>query len=336
MNIMIGRGHTVGLIVTLALSILVVPLAADARQARKVPKIGVLLLGSPPSAPDWKQRSLFLQELRTLGWTEGQNMMVEYRWAHGRFERLDDLAVELVRLNVDVIVVSDSLAIQAVKQATPTIPIVMLYVGDPVADGVVASLARPGGNVTGVGGLVPNLSGKLLELLQEAVPNVTRIAVLVNPGNPMTESILRDVERVAQVLSIQLHVLAVWHAQALKHAFDTALREGTGALLVPPALLFTLNQRRIAALAVQSRLPAIYWQRPFAEAGGLMAYGPRISDLWLRVAALVDKILRGTKPVDLPVEQPLRFELVINLKTAKALGMTMPPSLLLLADEVIQ
>jgi len=328
---MSGRGHTVGIIVALALSIVVVPLATDARQARQVPRIGVLLLGSPPAAPDWKQHSLFLQVLRHLGWTEGQNLTVEYRWAQGQSKRLDDLAVELVRLNVDVLVASGTPAIQAVKRATSTIPLVMLYVGDPVADGVVASLAHPGGNVTGVGGLVPELSGKLLALLKEAVPDVTRIAVLVNPGNPLTESIVSEVERVAQALGIQLHVVEVRQATALASAFDTALREGAGALLVLPGILFTLHHRRLAALAIQKRLPAMYWQRLFVEAGGLMAYGPRRPDLWRRVAGLVDKILKGTKPTDLPVELPTTYELVINLKVSDhgvAHGIQVPHPLL--------
>src|SRR5215471_20982813 len=211
------RLRIVGLVVILVLGIVWLALAA-APPPKKVPTIAVLMLGSPPSAPDWQERSSFLQELRHLGWTVGQNMVVEYRWALRSDEHLDDLAVELVRLNVDVIVAFDTLATRAVKQATSTIPIVMVYVGDPVADGIVASLARPGGNVTGVGGLVPDLSGKLLELLKEAVPNVTRIAVLVNPGAGMTESILRDVGHVAQVLGIQLHVVEVGHPEAFAPA----------------------------------------------------------------------------------------------------------------------
>jgi putative ABC transport system substrate-binding protein len=333
---MIMRLSTVMLLVTLAGGLLVAPLAGNAQQAQKMPKIGVLLLGSPPSAPDWKQRSLFLQELRTLGWLEGQNMLVEYRWAHGRFDRLYDLAVELVRLNVDVIVASDTPAVQAAQQATPTIPIVMLYIGDPVADGIVTSLAQPGGNITGTGGLVPDLSGKMLELLTEAVPGVSQLAVLVNPAYPRTASMLSDVARAARAVDVQLHVVEVQRPEAFERAFATAVKEGAGALLILPAVLFAYNQRRLAALAVQNRLPAIFWQRPFAEAGGLMAYGPRLPDLWRRVAALVDRVLKGAKPADLPVEQPTRFELVINLKTAQALGMTIPPMVLFQADEVIR
>ena len=328
--------RAIGCLVTLMLSLLVVLQAADAQQARKVPRLGVLRLVSPPSAPDWKQRSPFLQELYHLGWMEGQNITVEYRWAEGNAGRLPALAAELVRLPVDVMVVADTSAIRAAQQATTTIPIVILSVGDPVTGGFATSLARPGGNITGMGGLVAELSGKLFELLTEAVPGVTRVAVLVDPRNPTTESMVRDVESAAQMLGVQLQVLEVRDPGQFERAFDAATQKGAGALLVLSAVLFGTNQSQIAALAVKRRLPAIFSQRPFAEAGGLMAYGPRIPDLWRRVAALVDKILKGAQPADLPVEQPMRFELVINLKTAAALGLTIPPTLLFQADEVIR
>jgi putative ABC transport system substrate-binding protein len=328
--------RTIGCLVTLMLSLLVVLQAADAQPRGKVPRIGVLRVGSPPSEPDWKQRSPFLQELYHLGWMEGQNIMVEHRWAEGNVDRLPVLADELVRLQVDVIVVGDTRAIHAAQQATTTIPIVILSIGDPVTGGFATSLARPGGNITGVGGLFAELSGKLLELLTEAVPGVTRVAVLVNPANPETGSMVRDVESTAQVLGVQLQVLEVREPRQFERAFDAATRQGAGALLVLSAVLFGSNQSQIAALAVKRRLPAIFSQRPFAEAGGLMAYGPRIPDLWRRVAVLVDKILKGAQPADLPVEQPMRFELVINLKTAAALGLTIPPTLLFQADEVIR
>jgi putative ABC transport system substrate-binding protein len=326
----------VGLIVLLTFSLSVIPLAAKAPQVRPMPKIGVLMLGSPPTSPDWKERSLFLQELRSLGWLEGRNVTVEYRWVQGGEGRLYDVAVELVQLHVDVIVASATLAVQAVKRATSTIPIVMLYVDDPVAEGIVASLAQPGGNITGVGGFVSELSGKWLELLKEAVPEVTDIAVLVQPRNPMTAIMVQDVESVARTLGVQLHVVEVWQPGGFERAFDTASRQGAGALLVLPAALFSAHQKRIAALAAKSRLPTIYWQRPFVKMGGLMSYGPRMSDLWRRVAALVDKILQGTPPANLPVEQPMQYELVINLKTAQALGITIPPLLRFQANEVIQ
>jgi putative ABC transport system substrate-binding protein len=296
--------RAIGRLVTLMLSLLVMLQAADAQPRGKVPRIGVLRIGSPPSELDWKQRSPFLQELYRLGWMEGQNITVEYRWAEGNVDRLPALADELVRLQVDVIVVGDTRAIHAAQQATTTIPIVVLSIGDPVTGGFATSLARPGGNITGVGGLFAELSGKLLELLTEAVPGVTRVEV-------------RDPRQFAR-------------------AFDAATRQGAGALLVLSAVLLGSNQSQIAALAVKRRLPAIFSQRPFAEAGGLIAYGPRIPDLWRRVAALVDKILKGAQPADLPVEQPMRFELVINLKTAAALGLTIPPTRLFQADEVIR
>jgi putative ABC transport system substrate-binding protein len=327
----------VGLIVLLTLSLSVIPLAAKAPQVRPVPKIGVLMLGSPPASPDWKERSPFLQELHSLGWREGRNVTVEYRWAQGGDSRLFyDLAVELVQLHVDVIVASATSAVQAAKRATSTIPIVMLYVDDPVVEGIVASLAQPGGNITGVGGFVSELSGKWLELLKEAVPEVTHIAVLIQPMNPMTAFMVRDVESAARTLGVQLHVVEVWQSGGFERAFDTAIRQGAGALLILPALLFSSHQKRLAALATKSRLPAIYWQRSFVEMGGLMSYGPRVSDLWRRVAALVDKILKGTPPAHLPVEQPMQYEFVLNLKTAQALGITIPPLLRFQANEVIR
>ena len=326
----------VGLLVLLTLSLSVLPLAAKAPQVKPMPKIGVLMLGSPPAAPDWKERSLFLHELRRLGWLDGRNVTVEYRWAQGRERDLSDLAVELVQLHVDVIVASATSVVQAVKQATSTIPIVMLYADDPVADGIVAGLVQPGGNITGVGGFVSELSGKWLELLTEAVPEVTHIAVLVQPRNPMAAVMIQDIERVARRLGVQLHVVEVWQLGGFERAFDTALRQGAGALLVLPAILFSAHQQRLAALAAKSRLPAIYWQRPFVEMGGLMSYGPKMADLWRRVAVLVDKILKGTPPANLPVEQPMRYELVINLTTAQALGITIPPLLRFQADEVIR
>src|SRR4029453_4394989 len=326
----------VGLIVLLTFSLSVLPLAAKAPQVRPMPKIGVLMLGSPPASPDWKERSLFLQELRSLGWLEGRNVTIEYRWAQEGESQFHDLAVELVQLHVDVIVASATFAVQAAKRATSTIPIVMLYVDDPVAEGIVASLAQPGGNITGVGGFISGLSGKWLELLKEAVPEVTHIAVLVHPRNPMTASMVRDVESAARSLGVQVHVVEVWQPEGFERAFDTVSRQGAGALLVLPALLFSSYQKHIAALAAKSRLPALYWPRPFVEMGGLLSYGPKMSDLWRRVAALVDKILKGTSPANLPVEQPMQYELVINLKAAQALGITIPPLLRFQANEVIR
>ena len=325
----------IGCIVTLTLSLLAAPLTTAAPPG-KMPRIGVLEFGSPPASPDWKASSLFLQELRKHGWLEGQNIMLEYRWAERQPSQLSTLAAELVRLPVDVIVVSNSLAIQTVKQATTTIPIVMLSVGDPVEDEFVADLARPGGNITGVGGVVPDLSGKLLEFLKEAVPAVTRIAVLAHPAAPATGRILEDLEVGARALGVQPQVLAVYHPREFEPTFKEAIREGSGALVVLPSVLFASHQKQIAALALQHGLPAIYSQRQFAQVGGLMAYGPEWRERWQRVAYYVDRILKGAKPADLPVERPTKFELVINLKTAQALGLTIPPTLLFQANEVIR
>jgi putative tryptophan/tyrosine transport system substrate-binding protein len=305
--------HLIALLVTLVLATLFVsPVSHAQRPAKKVPKIGVLSFGSPPSLPDWKQRSVLLQELSTLGWIEGQNFTVEYRWASGRSHRLSDLAAELVHLNVDVIVVDDTPAIQAVQHATTTIPIVAFFAVDPVAEGYVVSLARPGGNITGVGGVVPELSSKLLELLKEAVPGVLRIAVFVSPYHSALGQMVEETKLAAQAMNVQPQFLEVWDLAGLTGAFDSALTERAGALLVLPGLLFSYNRTRMAELALKNQLPAIYWQRQFAEVGGLMAYGPKLPDLYRRVAAYVDKILKGAKPADLPVEQPTKFELVLN------------------------
>jgi putative tryptophan/tyrosine transport system substrate-binding protein len=327
----------IALLVTLVLTTLFVsPVSPAQWPAKNVPTIGVLSLGSPPSLPDWKQRSVLLQELSTLGWMEGQNVTVEYRWASGRSHRLTDLAAELVHRHVDVIVVDDTPAIQAVQHVTTTIPTVAFFAIDPVAEGYVASLARPGGNITGVGGVAPELSSKLLELLKEAVPGARRIAVFVSPYHPVLGQMVEETKRAAQAVGIQPQVLEVGNLAGLTGAFDAAMTERAGALLVLPGLLFSYNRQRMAELAVKNQLPAIYWQRQFAEVGGLMAYGPKLSDLYRRIAAYVDKILKGAKPADLPVEQPATFELVINLKNAQALGLTMPPTLLFQADEVIR
>jgi putative tryptophan/tyrosine transport system substrate-binding protein len=258
-----------GLLVTLVLGLLAVPLTA-AGPPGKMPKVGVLEFDSPPASPDWKTRSLFLQELRKLGWLEGQNLVLEYRWAEGRESRLYTLAADLARLPVDVIVVSNSLAIRAAKQETTTIPIVMISVGDPVENACVADLARPGGNITGVGGVVPKLSGKLLELLKEAIPAVIRIAVLAHLTVPATGEILEELEVAAQALGVQLQVIAVYHPREFEHSLKETIQAGAGALVVLPSVLFGSHQKQIAALALQHGLPAIFSQRGFAEAGGLM------------------------------------------------------------------
>jgi putative tryptophan/tyrosine transport system substrate-binding protein len=322
--------RTLGLLITLVLSWFWSLLTAAAPPG-KMPRIGVLELGSPPVAPDWKTHPLLFQELRKLGWLEGQNMVVEFRWARGQVSQLSPLAAELVQLPVDVIVVANTPAIEVVTQATTTIPIVMLSVSDPLRWESVARLARPGGNVTGVGGMVREVREKLLELLKEAVPGVTRVAILTEDSRG-----LEAMRRAARSLGVSMYPLFVGKPDQFEPAFKEAIRAGAGALVVMPSVVFSQHQRHIAALALQHGLPAIYWSQRFAEVGGLMAYGPSLPHLWQRVAAHVDKILKGAKPADLPVEQPMAFAFVINLKTAQALGLTIPPTLLFQATEVIR
>ena len=263
--------------------------------------------------------------------------MIEYRWAEGRFDRLPDLAAELVRLKVDIIVALATPAAAAAKNATETIPIVMIGVGDPAGIGLIASLARPGGNVTGLSFSVgPEIIGKGLELLKETVPKVRRVAILSNPANPAQPLAMREVNVAARSLGVQLQLLEARGPNEFDGAFAAMAKERVGALLVVADGLFILHRTRLADLAARSRLPAIYGYREHVEAGGLMSYGSSLRDLWRRAATYVDKILKGAKPADLPVEQPTKFELVVNLKTAKALGLTIPQSVLVRADEVIQ
>ena len=277
-----------------------------------------------------------MQELRTLGWLEGQNLVLEYRWAEGRDRRLYTLAAALVGLPVAVMVVSTSLASRAAKQETTTIPIVMIAGGDPVEREFVADLARPGGNITGVGGMGPKLSGKRLELRKEAIPAVTRIAVLAHLTVSAAGQSVAELEGAARALGVQLQGVAVYQPRACEPSLKEATHAGAGALVVLPAVLFASHQKQLAALALQHRLPAIFSERGFAQVGGLMAYGPERRERWQRVAYYIDRILKGAKPSDLPVQQPMKFELVINLTTAQALGLTMPPSLLFQADELIR
>jgi putative ABC transport system substrate-binding protein len=325
---------TVGLIVILALGILVAPLTADTQPSPKMHRIGILWPGSRPGAGALFET--FLQGLRDLGYVEGQNLAFEHRYGEWSDARLSNLAAELVQLNVDVILAPGTPPALAAQRATTTIPIVFEAVADPVEVGLVASLARPGGNLTGLTILAPEHSGKRLELLTEAVPGVSRVAVLWNPvtrWSALEVSVMADV---ARGLGIQLQFLEVRDPSEFERAFAAATREGAGALSILATPIITQNLRRIANLALQHRLPAIFWRPDFAEAGGLMAYGPSQRDMVRRAAALIGKILQGAQPADLPVEQPMRFELVINLKTAQELGLTIPPLLLFQADKVIQ
>jgi putative ABC transport system substrate-binding protein len=329
------RLHTVGLVATLVLALLVAPFAADAQRLTTVHRIGWLGGGSPPTGPN-PSLEAFRQGLRDLGYVEGQNLVIEYRYAEGKFERFPALAAELVRLPVDVIVTGGVNAARAAQQATRTIPIVIAAGGDPVGAGLVASLARPGGNITGLSFMSSALGGKRLELLKEAVPTVSRVAVLVNPSNSNTVLQWKEMEGAAQSLGMQLHALEVRSADELERAFATATREGVGALMVFRDFLTGTLRAQIIHLAATSRLPVMSEEREFVDAGGLLSYGPSLADLNRRAATYVDKILKGTTPADLPVEQPIKFELVVNLKTAEALGLTLSPGLLFQADEVIK
>ena len=319
---------------TLLLGILLASLPADAQQPARASRIGFLGTSSPSTAPHALEA--FRQGLRGLGYLEGQNIVVEYRWAQGRQERLSGLAAELVRLNVDVIVAPNTQAALAARAATRTIPIVFAGVADPVGTGLVASLARPGGNTTGLSFLSPELSAKQLELLKEAVPKTSRVAVLWNPGNPGLALTLREAEVAARALGVQVQLLEARGPDEIDSAFLAMTRERADGLLILGDAVFLLHRTRIVGLAAKSRLPAMYNFKEFVDAGGLMAYAANLADLFRRAAVYVDKILKGAKPGDLPVEQPTRFELVVNLKTARALGLTIPQSVLIRADEVIR
>jgi putative tryptophan/tyrosine transport system substrate-binding protein len=325
----------IGFIITCALGCLcVAPLASDAQPPGQIRRVGILTAVAAPTIEPLHE--LLRQGLRERGYVEGQHIVLESRSVEGHYERLPALAAEMVALPVDVLVTWGTPATVAAKQATSTVPIIFFAVGDPVGSGIVASLARPGGNVTGVTNLTAELSAKQLELLKEIVPGLTQIAVLRNPRNPVSALNMRWTELAAQALGVQLHVVDVHDPSEFEAAFLSMTRERAGALTVLADTMFVSQRRQIADLAIKHRLPAVFNWREYAEAGGLIVYGPVFAEQGRRVADYVDKILKGTKPTDLPVEQPTKFELVINLKTAKALGITMPPSLLLLADEVIQ
>ena len=321
---------TVGVIVTL--SILAAPIVTHAQPAGKVYRIG-LLYSSPASPASMPSLEAFRQGLRDLGYVEGQNIVLEPRWAEGSEARLRELAAELVHLPVDVLVPGGTRATLATQYATRTIPIVMLVGVDPVAAGLIASLGHPGGNMTGLSVMTGELSGKQLEFLKEAVPMVSRVAVLANPTDPNTPPRLPYLQDVAHALRVQLHVLEV----QVERAFAAIQREGIGAFLVlSDTLLMDQFRNDITAFALRHRLPAMYTASGDVEAGGLMTYRASLPDMYRRAASYVDKLLKGTKPGDLPVEQPTQFTLVINLKTAQAIGLTIPPTLLFQADEVIR
>jgi len=329
------RLSTVGLIVTLALTLVVALRSVSAQSQTRVPRIGWLSSG-PPLSDEQRQRSpgtrRFLEGLGELGWLEGQNLVIEWRYAEASDERLAALAAELVQLRVEVLVAGDSRAIPPAQHATSTIPIVMTVSGDPVAEGYVTSLARPSGNITGLANMTTQLARKRLELLIEAVPGLSRVAVL----GPASHPDWSELAVATEALGIQLHTLPVTSPDEFEPALAAAMREHANALIVLPSPITNYHTRQIVNLVTQSRLPAMYALKGYVAVGGLMAYGPSIPDLYWRAAYYVDRILKGAKPADLPVEQPMKFEFVINLKTAEALSHTIPSLLLYQADEVIR
>ncbi len=309
---------------------------AAAQSASKVPKVGYISPGASSELARLRRIDAFRQGLRELGYVEGQSIVVEPRWAEGKYDRYPALVTDLVRSKVDVIVAVGGAATRAAQQVTKTIPIVMSVVIDPVGSGLVASLARPGGNVTGTTTMAPDLVGKQLELLKEAIPRLSRVAILFNPDNPASAPQLVEAETAARALEVRLQALEARNPQEIDNAFALMTRERAGAFLLLGDAILGLNQRKqIADLAAKTHLPAVYGVTEYEEVGGLMVYGANRLDLERRAATYVHKILHGVKPADLPVERPTKFELVINLRTAKAIGLTMPPSLLQRADRVI-
>jgi putative ABC transport system substrate-binding protein len=328
------RLNTLRLVVMLALVLMTAPLVTVTQPVATDRRIGFL-------APGWftlhtRNRDAFVQELRARGWMEGQNLAIVYRYAEGNYERLPALAAELVQLKVDVIFAPSAPATQAAQQATTTIPIVMDTLGDPVQTGFVTGLARPGGNITGTAGFAPELGGKQLELLKAAVPGLTVVATLAHPANPTARHVVHEIARAAQALDVHLRPVDVRQASDLDRALAVLTRERVDALIVLPDPMALGQRHQLVAWAAQRRLPVMYFTREFVEAGGLMTYGPDLAERFRYAATYVDKILKGATPAELPVEQPIKFELVINLKTAQAMGLTLPSSLLFQADEVIR
>jgi putative ABC transport system substrate-binding protein len=323
------------LLVAVGAGIVGSPLACFAQQQRpKVARIGVL---EATSASDYANaREALIAGLRELGYVEGKNIIIESRWAEGKYERLPGLVAEMVQMKVDVILAGGTPAIQAAQQATTTIPIVMVRTGDPVGSGLVASLSRPGRNITGLSNINVELSAKYLELLRAAVPKLSRVTVLVNPANPNHPNRLKRIQAQGKTNSVKISPAQAGTASQIETAFGLMKREREGALIVLPDPFFRSQARRIVELAAQQRLPTMFWTGELVESGGLMSYGQSNAEHYYRAAAYIDKILKGAKPADLPVQQPTKFELVINLKTAKALGLPIPQPLLLRADEVIQ
>jgi ABC-type uncharacterized transport system substrate-binding protein len=315
--------------------LLALPLQTEAQQQlKKLHRIGILLVGSSSFYSAWID--VFRQGLKELDYIEGKNIAIEYRYAEGKADRLSSLAAELVGLNVDVVFTSSTPSVLALKKATSTTPIVFVSIADPVASGLVASLARPGGNITGLSIIAVELSGKRLELLKEAVPNVARVAFLWNSANPAQAPQWKEAQAAAQALGLHLQSLEVRSSNDFDSAFEAALRERAQALVTTPAALLGAHLKNIVEFAAKNRLPAMYGNPQFVDAGGLMSYAPDYTVQYRRAATYVDKILKGTKPADLPVEQPMKFEFVINLKAAKQIGLTIPPNVLARADKIIK
>jgi putative ABC transport system substrate-binding protein len=310
------------------------PLRVYAQQSRKIPRIGVLLPGG--SASSSPRARAFLDGLKELGYVEGRTIAIEWKWGDDRVDTFPERAAELVRSNVDVIVTGGTPAAKALKAATQTIPIVMAVVGDPVAAGLVDNLARPGGNVTGFSIVAPELGTKRLDLLKEIVPNLSSIAVLSNPKNPQQKIEMKEMQTAARAMGLQLHPADVSTEDGLEQAFVAINKAGVQALILLTDSIFFSQRKRAVDLAHIYRLPGVYFFPIFVEEGGLLSYGPNDADLFRRAAGYVDRILKGTKPGELPVEQPIKYDLVINLKTAKVLGLAIPPKLLLTADKVIE
>jgi ABC-type uncharacterized transport system substrate-binding protein len=320
--------------ILIAVTLLVVVVIAEAQQSGKVPRIGILISASPSIAS--RRIQAFQQGLRELGYVEGKSIAFEYRYGEGRPDTLPERVAELIHLQVDLLVTDTSNATQAAKNATQTIPVVFTTANDPVGDGQVASLAKPGGNLTGFSILALDLNGKRLELLKEAFPQITRVAFLPITGEAIGENRFKEAEIAAQGLRLGLQRLRAKRADDLESAFDAAKRSGAEAVLAHPSTFVATNRARIIELAAKHRLPVIFGGAEAAEAGGLMSYGPDIVDNYRRAAVYVDKILKGAKPADLPVQQPMKFEFVINLKTAKAIGLTISPNVLARADKIIK
>jgi ABC-type uncharacterized transport system substrate-binding protein len=323
-------------VLTLALSALLFAFCASAhaQQQGKIPRIGFVDAGSP--ATTGHRAEAFIQGLREIGYMDGRNIVIEYRWAEGNLERLPGFVNELISAKVDVIVSSATPAIRIAKEQTATIPIVMAGVTDPVANGFVASLARPGGNVTGLTHISPDLSGKRLELLKEVFPRLVRLGVLWNPNQPGQRAAFKEMQPAAQALKVTLISLEAISREDIERVLSTTGKERVQALFELPDPLIFINRKLIADFAAKHKLPAMYSFREYVNAGGLMSYGTSFPDLYHRAATYVDKILKGTKPADLPVEQPKKFELIINLKAAKQIGLTIPPNVLARADRVIK